>query len=591
MQIFKLAVICWVLALVVTGCSNSGSLEETRNVHTRDWINPTSPNFHAKSVTSPRNLDSCKTCHGLNLAGNEKIPGCSNCHLIETTAPVNLSDFNNISIPAVSWNHGDSHAELVAFGDTCNACHDSLRAVGQGPGACHDCHGEVGMHTRLPVWLDPEGNDFHGTAAKDNLDNCKSCHGNDLLGGFVGVSCNKCHFGSSGARVPVGQRWEHGTIPHNTLIDDGNTCNFCHDSLRQFPGQGPGACHDCHGEVNQHPLGQTWVDPNGVNFHGNADQSGCALCHGNDFSGGYTNVSCYDCHFGPSGSQVPLNSNWAHPNSTMPATSHAALSPEDGAICNTCHAKMAEFSAGPKICHDCHTHTAITNYSEPAQHAPDAKGSINNPKGLLECVVCHGDPAKELKPNQAFFVGIPNYGCENCHNANTAHPTQPLSGGSNELRRWYDAVTGDLTSGGSHNDVSKTAVLGCYICHPAGASDFALVGPGCLSCHVTDPMQTAKGDCVSCHDNPPDGSTVPNRAGAHANHMSYACSKCHTNDGPDSQDGVVNDPNAVNHFRYPSPQNPDRYFRADVKSDFGSYDASANNFTCVAQCHESKNWY
>jgi hypothetical protein len=169
-------------------------------------------------------------------------------------------------------------------------------------------------------------------------------------------------------------------------------------------------------------------------------------------------------------------------------------------------------------------------------------------------------------------------------------------GGINETIRWYDAVPGDPeNNGATHNDVTAEAVVGCYICHPAGANDFALVGPGCLACHVTDPMQTAKGDCVSCHANPPSGNTAPNRAGAHSLHA-YSCTVCHLDKGPDSQDGVLDDLNAVNHFSYPNFSAGVRvsFKRAALRDTMVGMTITADNVSCAVSCHPGNadnSWY
>lgn len=79
----------------------------------------------------------------------------------------------------------------------------------------------------------------------------------------------------------------------------------------------------------------------------------------------------------------------------------------------------------------------------------------------------------------------------------------------------------------------------CAECH---GSDFAggVSGEACSSCHVNGFPLTATG-CTSCHGNPPTGTTVPNRNGAHGTHyalpnMPSECDTCHSGAGS----GTVN---------------------------------------------------
>jgi predicted CxxxxCH...CXXCH cytochrome family protein len=76
----------------------------------------------------------------------------------------------------------------------------------------------------------------------------------------------------------------------------------------------------------------------------------------------------------------------------------------------------------------------------------------------------------------------------------------------------------------------------CALCH--GATFAGGVGPACKSCHtqLAPGTNPAPGQCVSCHGNPPNGTTAPNIAGAHANHLALAgmsgnCTACHTGGG------------------------------------------------------------
>ena len=117
--------------------------------------------------------------------------------------------------------------------DECGACH-GLPPGGDHPTstACETCHGEVIGAGRTFVAADlhidgdvqrsgahPGGwgaGDVHGWAAEADLDSCKVCHGDDLLGGTSGVSCDSCH----------GDGWE-------------TNCTFCHGGVDNATGAPP----------------------------------------------------------------------------------------------------------------------------------------------------------------------------------------------------------------------------------------------------------------------------------------------------------------------------------------------------------------
>ncbi len=75
--------------------------------------------------------------------------------------------------------------------------------------------GADGYH---PVgWDDPTQ---HGMAAKHQEDDCQSCHGEDLTGGTVGVSCNMCHDVVDSSEAEGAWKtdclWCHGGVDNTT---------------------------------------------------------------------------------------------------------------------------------------------------------------------------------------------------------------------------------------------------------------------------------------------------------------------------------------------------------------------------------------
>ena len=115
-------------------------------------------------------------------------------------------------------------------------------------------------YTHPSSWMNVKSDEFHGKKVVEiSYSSCKSCHGTSLDGGKSGVSCFKCH----------------QIYPHSSK----------------------------------------WVELASAGFHGNYirgenwSMQDCKPCHGNDYRGGQSQKSCYDCH---TGSQGPETCNVCH---------------------------------------------------------------------------------------------------------------------------------------------------------------------------------------------------------------------------------------------------------------------------------------
>ncbi len=138
-------------------------------------------------------------------------------------------------------------------------------------------------------------------------------------------------------------------------------------------------------------------------------------------------------------------------------------------------------------------------------------------KDLIVCQSCHGTPGSSgSNPQFNVRIGSLASGCElsGCHIQKMAHPKSWNSHG---------------TSGNQANS--------CALCH--GANFSGGNGPSCKSCHAR--LATGglpiKGQCSSCHGNPPSGSLYPDRIGSHARHTALSgvtCSACHNGFGSGS---------------------------------------------------------
>lgn len=207
-------------------------------------------------------------------------------------------------------------------------------------------------------------------------------------------------------------------------------------------------------------------------------------------------------------------------------------------------------------------------FTDPALHGPVAKAD------LTVCQGCHADPFDGGPgSNPRFDVPVGNLvnGCEDCHEANTAHPVSP------SVPLWVGPAYSHTTAG--------NLAVACARCHGANLQGPAEggVGPACADCHEAgSPLNLV--NCASCHNDPPDsalpaGDTRPNRAGSHGDHdalleVTGVCDTCHDGSGTDT----------INHFDGSEPADVSILPSYDAKTGAATYDSGT--MTCTdASCH------
>lgn len=265
--------------------------------HPRGWLDPASDEFHGTRVAS-EGVDGCRVCHGEDLQGGTSGVSCTNyCHAGPGGHP---SGWVN---PTSNDFHGNEVAENGT--DRCKACHgEDLLGGWSGVSCTNVCHAGPGGHPS--GWVNPTSSEFHGArVAAEGPDDCMTCHGTDLRGGWSGISCyNVCHATPSGH--PTG--WLNAGSPdfHGAAVaaEGLDGCRDCHGADLLGGWTGVSCTNACHPGPSGHPMG--WLDDQSAEFHGayvaGETNDGCRLCHGTDFRGGWSEVSCYGgCHDGPSG--------------------------------------------------------------------------------------------------------------------------------------------------------------------------------------------------------------------------------------------------------------------------------------------------
>ncbi|OGQ05815.1 MAG: hypothetical protein A3F82_06250 [Deltaproteobacteria bacterium RIFCSPLOWO2_12_FULL_44_12] len=250
--------------------------------HSENWASPIDHGVW----TAQNGSEVCLNCHKIESAQVETPPTCHSCHKL----------FPHPDTWVKKENHG-SFVLTNGKGSCATQCHGTDLNGGLSKLACDSCH-EIYPHKQ--TWIVPAE---HGAAAEGNGKlNCKGCHGDDFRGGLSGKSCYECHElfpHEKGWYDPQRVQQKHrdfvmangttscATQCHGTDLGgglSGRSCNECHQWLPWFPHPEGWKDYEGHGTYVLQTLGN--------------DKTSCKLCHGNDFLGGFSGVSCSNssCH-------------------------------------------------------------------------------------------------------------------------------------------------------------------------------------------------------------------------------------------------------------------------------------------------------
>jgi predicted CxxxxCH...CXXCH cytochrome family protein len=128
-------------------------------------------------------------------------------------------------------------------------------------------------------------------------------------------------------------------------------------------------------------------------------------------------------------------------------------------------------------------------------------------------------------------------------------------GTTNDQNNIFNPATGQHPDGWFplpelHVSAARQNVDACKECH-GELLDGGISKLSCTTCHTNGMIMNetvALTGCISCHGDPPSGTTYPNRSGAHAAHnalpnVTSVCGTCHEGAGtmtPEHFNGVVN---------------------------------------------------
>jgi predicted CxxxxCH...CXXCH cytochrome family protein len=315
--------------------------------------------------------------------------------------------------------------------------------------------------------------------------------------------------------------------------------------------------------VAAHPEG--WTVPTSDNFHGkfvsgsNGKLQNCTSCHGEDYQGGTSEVSCFnsDCH-----AIYPHSEGFANTQSSNFHGNYVAQQLNFNIIpCAACHGQdfMGDGDPAKKNCYMSGCHSIFPhddNFNEESSsefHGKFIADSLD--WDYSGCQSCHGV--------DYMGEGYAVKNCVTCHDNIFPHPDGFINVQSDKFHGDYVAETLDFV------------ISDCADCH---GTDFKGNGYGqknCFRCHTIYPH--------------PDGFVPPGSDKFHGNYIADSlggdlttCKACH---GQDLQGAGYEQKNCQScHALYPHPDN----FASPASANFhGDYIAESLDFDLDAckTCH------
>lgn len=284
--------------------------------------------------------------------------------------------------------------------------------------ACSEKKQTVEINTHPEVWSNKNSVEFHGKAVLENgTESCQTCHGVDFSGGKSGVACADCH----------------ALFPHPNGFKESSSPNF-------------------HGKTIQ-----------ALNWK--LDE--CKTCHGTDYAGGSSGVSCLECHTETGGPEACTtchgnSENFAPPKDLSGNTSHEAV----GVGAHQKHVAETEVTnvLDCSVCHIPVVGFADPNHIDDTPHAEVNFNSFATQNGLLSPVWSHS-----------------NTTCSGvyCHGGFVFKKAES----ENSWAYADSVITGNTTPVvwvGEETDEE------CSFCHglpPTGHTDFGMTKESCVLCH------------------------------------------------------------------------------------------------------------
>ena len=290
--------------------------------------------------------------------------------------------------------------------------------------SCSEKNSVLDVGTHPPEWLDQKSAEFHGKSVLENgNEQCAGCHGQDFEGGPSGVSCYGpgCHI----------------SYPHPEGFNAISSPNF-------------------HGEFLKTQLNWNILQ--------------CKTCHGSNYAGGNTEVSCRECHTGANGPET----------------------------CNTCHGSDLN-NAPPRDLNNNFSHDSLGV----GAHQKHVRTTVIT--NVYNCTACHvsvknfDDPShiNNIPGAQMLFSNL----ATNNGSLNTAYDRSTGNCSNVYCHGYFEFTYDTLVIVGKQRTVSWTSVNTeqCRYCHGLppkghGGQDIFIDPRSCSICHlsVVNPDGTIK---------------------------------------------------------------------------------------------------
>lgn len=286
----------------------------------------------------------------------------------------------------------------------------------------------------------------------------------------------------------------HGKVV-STAHGDVAECLKCH-GLNYQGGVSGVSCVACHQAKGATLHGRGWLDSSSPNFHGNAvrtahwDMRPCRTCHGISYDGGKVGVSCKDCHTGtggPEGCATCHGSvNPAPPRDLGRNTARSAR----GVGAHQIHVAGSTIS-GAMFCDECHT-TPGDIYT--ASHMDATAGAEVLFNGPVAHTVTNEPATIDYDPQLPSYTPSPSYDpatlkCSNvyCHGyfKNGNQTFAPVF-----TPTWNDTTVASGACGTCHGNVNApldtlgTRYVPRTTAQGGSHPNVAALGIRCVVCHA-----------------------------------------------------------------------------------------------------------